>query len=53
MKRTIAEVLDEFHSAKVPKEYLFDLFPPLRPREFSIASSILVRRELLSLWSMM
>lgn len=41
VKRTIREVFEEFRSAKVPKEYLFDLFPPLRPREFSIASSAL------------
>lgn len=42
VRRTIREVFEEFRSAKVPKEYLFDLFPPLRPREFSIASSALV-----------
>jgi sulfite reductase alpha subunit-like flavoprotein len=36
------EVLSEFRSAKVPREYVFDLFPTLRPREFSIASSIKV-----------
>ncbi|EKM53089.1 uncharacterized protein PHACADRAFT_259251 [Phanerochaete carnosa HHB-10118-sp] len=41
VRRTIREVFEEFRSAKVPKEYLFDLFPPLRPREFSIASSAL------------
>jgi sulfite reductase alpha subunit-like flavoprotein len=40
MKRTIWEVLSEFRSARIPREYVFDLFPPLRPREFSIASSI-------------
>ncbi|KAI0819009.1 riboflavin synthase domain-like protein [Irpex lacteus] len=40
VRRTIREVLEEFRSAKIPKEYLFDLFPALRPREFSIASSI-------------
>lgn len=40
VKRTIKEVLEEFRSAKVPKEYIFELFPPLRPREFSIASSV-------------
>jgi len=38
--RSIREVLEEFRSAKVPREYVFDLFPPLRPREFSIASSV-------------
>ncbi|KAI0087697.1 riboflavin synthase domain-like protein [Irpex rosettiformis] len=40
VRRTIREVLEEFRSVKIPKEYLFDLFPVLRPREFSIASSI-------------
>ncbi|KAG1894003.1 riboflavin synthase domain-like protein [Suillus fuscotomentosus] len=33
-------VLSEFRSTRIPREYVFDLFPPLRPREFSIASSI-------------
>ncbi|KAI0070674.1 riboflavin synthase domain-like protein [Panus rudis PR-1116 ss-1] len=41
VRRTIKEVMEEFRSCKVPKEYVFDLFPPLRPREFSIASSSL------------
>ncbi|KAG1797022.1 riboflavin synthase domain-like protein [Suillus plorans] len=40
VKRTTWEVLSEFRSARVPREYAFDLFPPLSPREFSIASSI-------------
>ncbi|KAI0363943.1 riboflavin synthase domain-like protein [Pilatotrama ljubarskyi] len=39
-RRTIREVLEEFRSAKIPREYIFDLFPPLRPRQFSIASSV-------------
>ncbi|KAI0640980.1 riboflavin synthase domain-like protein [Trametes meyenii] len=39
-RRTISEVLEEFRSAKIPREYVFDLFPPLRPRQFSIASSV-------------
>ncbi|KAH8093162.1 riboflavin synthase domain-like protein [Cristinia sonorae] len=38
--RSIREVLEEFRSARIPREYVFDLFPPLRPREFSIASSV-------------
>ncbi|KZP05434.1 riboflavin synthase domain-like protein, partial [Athelia psychrophila] len=40
VRRTIREVLSEFRSAQIPKEYVFDLFPPMRPREFSISSSI-------------
>lgn len=43
VRRTIKEVLAEFRSAKIPKEYIFDLFPAMRPREFSISSSIKVR----------
>ncbi|KAF8529095.1 riboflavin synthase domain-like protein [Hysterangium stoloniferum] len=39
VRRTIREVIAEFRSVKVPREYIFDLFPPLRPRQFSIASS--------------
>jgi len=40
--RTILEVLSEFRSVHVPREHIFELFPPLRPREFSIASASLV-----------
>ncbi|KAG1797098.1 riboflavin synthase domain-like protein [Suillus plorans] len=40
VKRTTWEVLSEFRFTRIPREYVFDLFPPLRPREFSIASSI-------------
>ncbi|KIJ54973.1 hypothetical protein M422DRAFT_221404 [Sphaerobolus stellatus SS14] len=39
VRRTIREVLVEFRHVSVPKGYIFDLFPPLRPRQFSIASS--------------
>ncbi|CAE6516267.1 unnamed protein product [Rhizoctonia solani] len=42
VRRTILEVLLEFRSALVPKEYIADLFPELRPRQFSIASSLSV-----------
>ncbi|PJF18743.1 NADPH-dependent diflavin oxidoreductase 1 [Paramicrosporidium saccamoebae] len=37
-KRTPAEVLRDF-AATVSIEYIFDLFPVLRPREYSISSS--------------
>ncbi|KAJ7678562.1 hypothetical protein B0H17DRAFT_1161341 [Mycena rosella] len=40
VRRTIREVLSEFRHVKIPMEYIFDVFPPLRPRQFSIASSI-------------
>lgn len=42
VKRTIREVLTEFRNVKIPKEYIFDVFPSLRSREFSIASSVKV-----------
>jgi sulfite reductase alpha subunit-like flavoprotein len=38
-RRTIAEVLLEFKSAQIPLEYIADVFPEIRPRQFSIASS--------------
>lgn len=43
-RRTILEVLCDFpHTAcAVPPDYLLDLIPPLRPRAFSIASSLQV-----------
>jgi len=40
VKRTIREVLDDFRHVRIPRDYIFDVFPPIRPREFSIASSI-------------
>ncbi|KAL1692761.1 hypothetical protein GGG16DRAFT_50760 [Schizophyllum commune] len=40
VRRTIAEVLADFRHLRIPREYVFDVFPPLRPREFSIASSV-------------
>ncbi|CAD5119715.1 DgyrCDS8305 [Dimorphilus gyrociliatus] len=40
-RRTYLEVLQDFPEtlACIEKEYFFDLFPPLKPRAFSIASS--------------
>lgn len=38
-RRTIHEVLQEFRSAQIPLEYIADIFPEIRPRQFSIASS--------------
>ena len=40
VRRTIREVLDDFHHVRIPKDYIFDIFPPIRPREFSIANSV-------------
>ncbi|THU80848.1 riboflavin synthase domain-like protein [Dendrothele bispora CBS 962.96] len=41
-RRTIIEVLSDFRNVKIPKDYIFDVFPFLRPRQFSIASSVKV-----------
>ncbi|CAG8478919.1 6116_t:CDS:10 [Acaulospora colombiana] len=42
VRRTIAEVLQDFSSAKIPLEYIPDIFPPLQPRQFSISSFLKV-----------
>ncbi|XP_075415864.1 NADPH-dependent diflavin oxidoreductase 1 isoform X1 [Tenrec ecaudatus] len=41
-RRTVLEVLCDFPhtAAAVPPDYLLDLIPPIRPRAFSIASSL-------------
>jgi sulfite reductase alpha subunit-like flavoprotein len=38
--RTVVEVLADFPSASPPLEWLLEVVPPLRPRHFSIASSL-------------
>lgn len=42
-RRTVLEVFADFHetTVNVPLTYLFDLIPPIRPRPFSIANSLL------------
>ncbi|TFL01877.1 hypothetical protein BDV98DRAFT_592397 [Pterulicium gracile] len=40
VRRNIKEVLEDCHSVQLPTQYVFNVFPPLRPRELSIASSI-------------
>uniref|UniRef100_A0A7S3BRL8 NADPH-dependent diflavin oxidoreductase 1 n=1 Tax=Haptolina ericina TaxID=156174 RepID=A0A7S3BRL8_9EUKA len=44
-RRTFAEVLAEFSSARPPLEYYLDLIPKLRQRYFSIASSPLLHPD--------
>ncbi|KAG6906311.1 hypothetical protein DXG01_014647 [Tephrocybe rancida] len=39
-RRTIHEIMTEFRNVSIPRDYIFDVLPPLRPRQFSIASSI-------------
>ncbi|XP_047317578.1 NADPH-dependent diflavin oxidoreductase 1 [Impatiens glandulifera] len=38
--RTVLEVLEDFSSVQMPFEWLVQLVPPLKPRQFSIASSL-------------
>ena len=38
VRRTIAEVLYEFRDVSIPPDRVCDVFPTLRPRQFSIAS---------------
>ncbi|KAK2465532.1 hypothetical protein APHAL10511_002424 [Amanita phalloides] len=40
VKRTIREIVSDFYHVSIPMDYIFDVFPPLRPRQYSIASSI-------------
>jgi len=39
VRRTILEVFQDFTSIRLPLDYLFDVVPLLRPRQFSIANS--------------
>ncbi|WFD42022.1 NAPDH-dependent diflavin reductase [Malassezia psittaci] len=39
VRRTMAEVLDEFTSVSIPVEYVMEVFPLLRERQYSIASA--------------
>lgn len=48
-RRTIAEVLFDFKPIEIPFEYLLDVFPQLKPRSFSIASSKKVHPQQLEL----
>lgn len=39
-RRTLLEVLEEFSSVKIPLDFIFDVLPRLRGRQFSIANSL-------------
>lgn len=41
-KRTAAEVVGDFFSLQFPVEYLLDIIPTIKPRQFSISSSLKV-----------
>lgn len=45
VRRTIAEVLAEFDSVRIPLEYVCEVLPMLRERQFSIASCPAVSRS--------
>ena len=44
-RRSILEVLQEFDSVKIPWQEAINVFPPLRSRQFSIASGGALRNE--------
>ena len=44
-RRSILEVLQEFDSVKIPWQEAINVFPPLRPRQFSIASGGALRNK--------
>ena len=50
-RRNILEVLHDFRhtTPNIPVDYLFDLIPPIKPRSFSIASSINCHNNVLEL----
>lgn len=39
-RRTIFEVLSDFHSVQIPLDYIIDVFPEIRPRQYSISSAL-------------
>lgn len=45
VRRTILEVLCDFRYVSIPLDYIFDVFPPIRARQFSIASSSRVAQD--------
>lgn len=47
-RRSILEVLQEFHSVKIPYQYLLGIIPSIKPRQFSIASADLTKFDLAS-----
>ncbi|KAH7061172.1 sulfite reductase flavoprotein alpha-component [Macrophomina phaseolina] len=44
-RRSILEVLQEFTSVKIPYQYLLGIIPPIKPRQFSIASADLTKHD--------
>ncbi|KAI9592068.1 hypothetical protein BDF19DRAFT_472185 [Syncephalis fuscata] len=49
MRRTAFEILEDFNSIKIPLDYLLEIFPLLRRRSFSIASSPQVHQNSIQL----
>ncbi|GAA5795345.1 hypothetical protein HPULCUR_000701 [Helicostylum pulchrum] len=48
-RRNIYEILFDFRPFNIPFDYILDLFPPLQPRSFSIASSLNVHPKTMEL----
>ncbi|GME40892.1 nadph-dependent fmn fad containing oxidoreductase [Neofusicoccum parvum] len=44
-RRSILEVLQEFTSVKIPYQHLLGILPPIKPRQFSIASADLTKHD--------
>ncbi|KAJ3844482.1 hypothetical protein F5878DRAFT_637300 [Lentinula raphanica] len=42
-RRTIQEVASEFRNVHIPKDYIFDVFPPVRPHKFALSQRLRIK----------